>query len=148
MMPDACAMLHAYNTIIIILLLYRVGYLISITSCTKGASIQYVRTQGGEGGLAKSVRSTMSLLVTVTSFCVREGGGGQKRPKFCVRTKWMLPQGPLLVVEVSTDQGRQPFLYLPPRVYWRTFFLTKFAGFSVDMCSVCDCTSGSEIIKT
>ena len=30
----------------------------------------------------------MSLLVTVTSFCVR---GGQKRPKFCVCTKWMLP---------------------------------------------------------
>ena len=32
----------------------------------------------GGGGLAKSVRSTMSLLVTVTSFCVRGGRGLKK----------------------------------------------------------------------
>ena len=33
----------------------------------------------GGGGLNKSVRRTMSLLVTVTSFCVRERGRGSKK---------------------------------------------------------------------
>ena len=33
----------------------------------------------GRGGLAKSVRITKSLLVTVTSFCVRGGGEGVKK---------------------------------------------------------------------
>ena len=46
----------------------------------------------GEGGFAKCVRSKGQFIVTVTSFCVPGGGGGSKRPIFCVHNKWMAPQ--------------------------------------------------------
>ena len=46
----------------------------------------------GEGGFAKSLCSTMGLLVTVMSFCIMEGGGGPKKAGIlCASyTMWMV----------------------------------------------------------
>ena len=64
----------------------------------------YARRGGGGGGLAKSVRSTMSLLVTVTSFCVRGGEGVKNWRNFAyVLNGWSLRTGFTRAELMSTD---------------------------------------------
>ena len=67
-------------------------------------SIHLVRTQVGGGGVGQK-RTQYYEFISNSDVILRTkgGGGGQKRPKFCVRTKWMLPNSDVIL---RTGGGR------------------------------------------